>query len=141
MQTPDWGNGVMNNGTPTISIIVPCCNEKDHIEACLHSILAQKPPPGNFEIIVADGMSDDGTRDILGRLAQEYPCIRIIGNPGRIASTGLNSAIRAARGGIIVRMDAHTEYASDYVCQCLDVLLEVRPGMTLSMKDRLIPSI
>jgi cellulose synthase/poly-beta-1,6-N-acetylglucosamine synthase-like glycosyltransferase len=49
----------MNNGTPTISIIVPCCNEKDHIEACLYSILAQKPPPGDFEMIVADGMSSD----------------------------------------------------------------------------------
>ena len=50
---------------PTVSIIVPCRNERDYIENSVRSILAQKPPPGGFEVIVADGMSDDGTRDIL----------------------------------------------------------------------------
>jgi GT2 family glycosyltransferase len=69
-------------------------------------------------------MSDDGTRRILERLADEDERLRVIDNPGRIVSTGLNTAIRVAHGRIIIRMDAHTEYAPDYVRQCLVVLEE-----------------
>lgn len=114
----------MNDGLPAISIIVPCQNEENCIEACMRSILAQEPPTGGFEIIVADGMSIDKTRDILTRLAEEDPRLRVIDNPGRIVSTGLNMAIRVAQGRIIIRMDAHTEYAPDYVRQCQAVLRE-----------------
>jgi glycosyltransferase involved in cell wall biosynthesis len=109
---------------PTVSIIVPCRNEQAHIRACVRSILAQDLAPEACEIIVADGMSDDGTRDILQQLAEEAPRLRVIDNPGRMVSTGLNAAIRAARGAVIVRMDAHTEYAADYVRQCVAVLQE-----------------
>ena len=114
----------MNDAIPAVSVVVPCYNELGHIEACLHSILAQEPPHGGFEVIVADGMSSDGTRDILMELACEEPRLRVIDNPGRIVSTGLNAAIRAARGKVIIRMDVHTEYATDYVRQCLAVLQE-----------------
>ena len=107
---------------PVVSIVVPCRNEANHIEACVRAILAQEPPPGDFEVTVADGMSDDGTRDILQQLAVQDSRLRIIDNPGRIVSTGLNAAIREARGLFIVRLDAHTEYASDYVRNCLEVL-------------------
>ena len=62
-------------------------------------------------MIVADGMSDDGTRSILSELAKENSRLRIVDNPGGIVSTGLNAAIRLARGRIIIRMDAHTSYA------------------------------
>ncbi|HEV8725282.1 MAG TPA: glycosyltransferase family 2 protein [Candidatus Binatia bacterium] len=101
-----------------------CRNERAHIEACVRSVLAQHSPAGGFELIIADGMSDDGTRNILKRLAKEDPRLRVVDNPGRIVSCGLNAAIRAARGKIIARMDAHTEYAPDYVSQCLAALTE-----------------
>ena len=114
------------SNAPAVSIIVPCRNEKDHIESCLRSILAQEPPPGGFEIIVADGMSTDGTREILKQLSEEYPPLRIIDNPQCIVSSALNAAIMAARGAVIIRMDAHTEYAPDYVRQCLAVLEETQ---------------
>jgi glycosyltransferase involved in cell wall biosynthesis len=109
---------------PAVSLIVPCRNEKNYIEPCIRSLLAQAFPAGDFEIIVADGLSNDGTRDILARLAAEYTCLRLVDNPGRIVSTGLNIAIRAARSKIIVRIDVHTQYAPDYVSQCLTVLQE-----------------
>jgi glycosyltransferase involved in cell wall biosynthesis len=114
----------MQDASVAVSVIIPCREERDHIESCLRSILAQVPPPGGFEVIVADGMSGDGTREILRRLAEEDPRVRVIDNPGRIVSTGLNAAIREAQGRIIVRMDVHTEYAADYLCQCLAVLQE-----------------
>jgi len=112
------------NTRPTVSVILPCRNEAPHIEACLRSILAQEPVESGFEVLVADGMSEDETREILKRMAQANPRLRVVDNPGRIVSTGLNAAIRAARGAIIIRMDAHTEYAPDYIRQCVAVLQE-----------------
>jgi len=112
----------MNDSLPTVSIILPCRNEKDHIEACVRSILVQEQPPGGFEIIISDGLSEDGTCDILRRMAEEDLRIRIIDNPARIVSAGLNLAISAARGRIIIRIDAHSIYAKDYVRQSVEVL-------------------
>jgi glycosyltransferase involved in cell wall biosynthesis len=109
---------------PLVSIVLPCRNEQGYIEACLQSALNQEPPEGGFEIIVADGMSTDGTREYLRKMARKHSQIRLLDNPGRIVSTGLNAAIGVARGEIIVRMDAHTSYAPDYVRQCLAVMNE-----------------
>jgi len=109
---------------PLVSIVLPCRNEQGYIQDCLQSALNQEPPEGGFEILVADGMSTDGTREYLDQMAKEHSQIHVLDNPGRIVSTGLNAAIRAARGEIIVRMDAHTIYAPDYVRQCLAVMSE-----------------
>jgi succinoglycan biosynthesis protein ExoA len=109
---------------PAVSIVIPCRNERDQIEATIRSVLAQESPVGGFEVIVADGMSDDGTRSILAKIAKENYRVRLVDNTPGIVSTGLNRAIRAARGKIIIRMDAHTTYAQDYVCQCVQTLRE-----------------
>lgn len=109
---------------PRTSLILPCRNEAGHIEACLRSVLAFEPPPGGFEVIVVDGMSEDGTREIVEQLAAEDPRLRLLDNPERITPCALNRGIGAARGEIIVRIDAHTEYAADYLCKCLEVLSE-----------------
>ena len=116
----------MKESAPAVSIVIPCRNEKDHIENCMRSVLAQESPPGGFEVIIADGMSDDGTREILERLREKDSRLRIVDNHGFIVSTGLNSAIQMARGKFILRLDAHTEYSSDYVRQCLFVLQETK---------------
>jgi glycosyltransferase involved in cell wall biosynthesis len=110
--------------SPLVSVILPCRNESGYIEDCLKSILQQELPHGDFEIIVADGVSNDGTREFLERFCAENPKVRLLNNPGRIVSTGLNAALREARGEVIVRMDAHTVYAPDYIKQCLTVLRE-----------------
>ena len=109
---------------PLVSIVVPCRNEKDHIETVLDSILAQDPPSGGLEVIVADGMSNDGTREIVLRKALTDSRIRMIDNQAGFVSSGLNAAIREAQGGIVIRMDAHTSYATDYVLRCVEVLKE-----------------
>ncbi len=107
-----------------VSIIVPCRNERQTIGYCLDSILACDYPIDHLEILVADGLSDDGTRDVLNDYAKRHPNLRIIDNPQKIVPAGLNLAIKVARGEIIIRMDAHTEYAPDYIRQCVEVLLE-----------------
>ena len=134
---------------PLVSVVIPCRNEAQYIESCVRSVLAQSGTSERFEIIVADGVSHDNTRDILARLGAEVsgqwseatsqsshlpspishppalpvpPPLRVINNPGRIASTGLNAAIRSASGQIIIRFDAHTEYAPDYIHSCVEIL-------------------
>jgi glycosyltransferase involved in cell wall biosynthesis len=114
----------MSASAPLVSIILPCRNEAGYIEDCLKSILAQELPDGDFELLVADGVSNDGTREFLERFCAQNPKVRLLNNPGRIVSTGLNAALREARGQVIVRMDAHTIYAPDYIKQCLAVLQE-----------------
>lgn len=110
--------------TESISIVVPCRNEARCIAEVLDSILAQDLSPFSWEVLIADGMSDDGTREILERYASAEPRIRVIDNPRRAVPAGLNAAIREARGEIILRMDAHTSYAPDYVRRCVETLRE-----------------
>jgi glycosyltransferase involved in cell wall biosynthesis len=109
-------------GRKRISIVSACRNEREHIRAFVDSLLAQDLSGFDWEIIVADGASSDGTREALADMATGNPRVMVIDNPGRIASTGLNAAIRAASGEIILRMDAHTEYARDYIQRCVRTL-------------------
>lgn len=104
----------------TVSVIVPCRNERDFIEAFCASVAAQTVPPGwALQVLVADGLSDDGTRERLAAWCDQDPRFAMIDNPGRIVSCGLNRCIEAAQGEFIVRLDVHTVYASDYIAQCL----------------------
>lgn len=121
LQRPD-SNTPNPERAPFASVVVPCRNESGHIEKCLKNILAQQSVHGGFEVIVADGRSEDGTRDLVSKIAEGDSRVRLIDNPGLIASTGLNAAIRAAKGRIIVRMDAHTEYSDDYINRCAALL-------------------
>jgi succinoglycan biosynthesis protein ExoA len=105
-----------------IAIVIPCRNEAGCIAEVLDSVLAQDLAGIDWEVIVADGMSDDGTREILDLYRAREPRIRVIDNPARAVPAGLNAAIRGARGEIILRMDAHTSYAPDYVRNCLRTL-------------------
>jgi succinoglycan biosynthesis protein ExoA len=109
------------NRSPSVSVIIPCRNEIDHIRGCLSSIFDQCEVPGGFEVIVADGMSDDGTREILNQLTRVHPRLRVVDNPARITSTALNSGIREARGRYIAIMGAHAHYARDYLIASLQV--------------------
>jgi len=105
-----------------VSIVVACRNELSYIRNFLNSLLQQELKPGEWEAIIADGRSDDGTREVLEECSTRHPELRVIDNPGRIVSSGLNAAIRAARSDIIIRMDAHTHYAPDYCVRCLETL-------------------
>lgn len=107
---------------PFVTIAIPCLNEEAYIETCMRSVFAQDYPRDRIEIIVADGMSMDATREILQRLSAEDPRLRVLDNPDRIQAAGLNAIIRVSRGEVIVRMDVHCEYAGDYVRRCVEAL-------------------
>jgi GT2 family glycosyltransferase len=103
---------------------MPIRNEASHIRRGLAAVFAQDYPANRMEVIVADGMSTDGTRDILAELARKHVQLAVIDNPGRIVSTGLNAAIERARGEIIIRVDGHAEIATDFVRQNVALLSE-----------------
>ena len=105
--------------TTLVTAIIPCRNEAKNIVRFLDSLAQQECGGIELEVIIADGMSDDGTRDILERYQQRNPRLRILDNPERIVSTGLNRAIRSAKGEIVVRLDVHSEYARDYIQCCV----------------------
>src|SRR5688500_9896902 len=100
---------------PLVSILIPCRNEREHIIPCLDSILAGDFPLDDLEVLVIDGMSDDRTAEVVRTYAATHQVVRLICNPQRIVPSALNIGIRAARGEIILRMDAHVEYPSNYV--------------------------
>lgn len=102
-------------------MVVACRNEERHIEACVRSLLAQQEPQGGFEVIVADGMSQDGTRQILERLVSADSRLTVVDNPQRITSAGANAGITNARGRYIAFMSAHAHYPPDYLVRCMEL--------------------
>ena len=114
-----------------ISVIVPCRNERQHIDAFCDSALRQQLPAGwRMEVLIADGDSDDGTREHLLQRCAADPRLVLVDNPGRIVSTGLNACIAHARGGTIARMDVHSQFAPDYLAQCIEALERTRADLT-----------
>ncbi len=112
------------NGRPRVSIVMPCRNEAAYIGPCLDSVLATDYPLDLVEVLVADGRSDDGTCEIVERCAARHSCVRLLDNPARITPAALNTAIRAATGDVIIRMDAHGVYPRDYVSRLVTALEE-----------------
>jgi glycosyltransferase involved in cell wall biosynthesis len=98
-----------------VSIIIPCRNEEKYIANCLDSIIANDYPKEKLEVLVVDGISEDGTREIIKEYAQQYTNIKFLDNPKKIAPTAMNIGIKEAKGDIIIRMDAHNGYPKDYI--------------------------
>jgi glycosyltransferase involved in cell wall biosynthesis len=110
--------------TPFVTLIMPIRNEAGFIARSLTAALAQDYPHDRMEVLIADGMSTDETRDVVARVAQRYSGIRVtvIDNPGKIVPTGINAALLHAQGQIIVRVDGHTIVEPDYVRECIAAL-------------------
>ena len=109
---------------PSVSIIIPCRNEEKYIGKCLDSIIAQNYPKDRLEVLVVDGRSTDGTKEIVKGYIQKYVFIKVLDNPRKIAPTALNIGIKEAKNEIIIRMDAHNVYEKSYVSKCIKYLRE-----------------
>ena len=96
-----------------ISIILPVRNESRCLPGLLQSLVNQDFPQQNFEIIVADGGSNDGTREVVSRFAKTSPVrVLLVDNPKIRSGPGRNAGARAARGDIIMFLDGHCELPS-----------------------------
>ena len=107
-----------------VTVIIPVYNEEKYIKKCIQTIIAQDYPKESLEVLFIDGNSTDKTRIIIQEYATFFSWIKILDNKKKIIPCALNIGIKAAKGIYIVRMDAHTEYACDYISKCLDVIKE-----------------
>lgn len=106
---------------PTVSIIVPCYNERATIRRLLDAIYAQSYPRAALEVVIADGLSTDGTRAEIASFMAICPDlpVTLVDNPRRLIPAALNLAIQRARGDILVRLDAHSIPYPDYIERCV----------------------
>ena len=124
-----------------VSIIVPCYNEQSTIRSLLEALREQSYPRAAMEVVVADGMSTDGTRAAILAFQKDFPDleVRLVENTKRSIPSGVNRAIEAARGEIILRLDGHSMPYPDYVSNCMAAheagrganvggVWEIRPG-------------
>ncbi len=107
---------------PMVSIVVPLRNEAPYIDECIASYLSQDYPSNRLEVVVADGMSSDGSAERVAEFARRDPRVRVVTNPRRVRAAGVNEGIAAAQGDIIILMDFHVVYPKDYVKTCVELL-------------------
>lgn len=105
-----------------VSVIIPVLDEEKYIIGCLNSVLSQDYPRQKMEVLFVDGLSADRTREIISEYADKYEFIHLLDNKKRIIPCALNIGIVSASGKYIVRMDAHTEYADNYISKCIEIL-------------------
>lgn len=108
-----------------LSVVCPIYNEEKYIKGCIESIIAQDYPKDNLEVLFVDGMSGDTTRAIVVEYSKIYPYIKLLDNPKRVVPSAMNIGIRAARGEIIIRLDAHASYCKDYFSVLVKRLIEL----------------
>ena len=109
---------------PFVSVIMPIRNEAGFIERAIKSVLDNDYPAAKVEILVVDGMSDDGTRRTVERLSESHGRVRMLDNPKRIVPAAMNIGIKAARGDLFIRVDGHAEIPANFVTKSVECLRE-----------------
>jgi cellulose synthase/poly-beta-1,6-N-acetylglucosamine synthase-like glycosyltransferase len=107
---------------PFVTIAIASREDEARIESCLKTALAQDYPRERIEVLVADAMSMDATREIVLRIAAEDARVRLLDNPERTRAAALNVIIESGRGEIVVPMDPGGEYAKTHVGKCVEAL-------------------
>lgn len=110
-----------NIANPTLTVAIPVYNEAANIERIVREFLSTAYP-NLIEVFVADGGSTDGTQDIVRKIAEQDSRVKLLHNPLKIQSAGLNLILENCQGDIFLRADAHSDYANDYIQQCVSAL-------------------
>lgn len=107
--------------TPIISVVIPCRNEEKYIASCIDSVLRADYPSDKLQVLVSDGESDDGTRDILRQYEQKYSNVKMLDNKQRTTQYALNLGIRESKGNVIMILGAHAEVEKGYFKHSIEV--------------------
>jgi cellulose synthase/poly-beta-1,6-N-acetylglucosamine synthase-like glycosyltransferase len=107
------------NRYPAVSAIVLCRNEEKFIGKCLESVIANDYPKEKLEVLVVDGMSEDGTREIVEKYKEKHTFIRLINNLKKLTPFAFNEGIKNSHGDLIMIMSAHATYGADYIKKCV----------------------
>jgi succinoglycan biosynthesis protein ExoA len=115
---------IRNTNFPFVSIIMPVRNEAGYIERAIRSVLGNNYPTEKMEVLVVDGMSDDGTRGIVRRLSEADSRVRMLDNPRQLVPTAMNIGLKAARGECFTRIDGHAEIPMDFIAKSIRCLYD-----------------
>ena len=108
---------------PAVSVVMPVLNEERHLEAAVRHVLAQDYP-GDMEVVLGVGPSEDRTREVADALAAADPRVVVVDNPTGRTPAGLNAAIAASSNSIVARIDGHAMMPSDYLRVAVETLEE-----------------
>ena len=122
MATQD-NQGLAGSPLPAVSVILPILNEEPYLRDAVSSILSQDYL-GTFEVVLAIGPSRDRTQEIAEELHREDNRVIVVENPSGRTAAGLNAALRAAKGSIIVRVDGHAQIPHNYISIAVKLLAE-----------------
>jgi succinoglycan biosynthesis protein ExoA len=107
-----------------LAVVLPALDEERHLERCVRTLIDDPWPRERLEILVVDGGSRDGTREVARRLAAELPFLRVIENPKRLQASAFNLALAAAdpRAEILIRCDVHADYPPGFLSRAVAAL-------------------
>lgn len=117
---------------PRVSVVIPVRNEAAFIEINLEALRSQDYPLGRIEVVIADGRSEDATREIVNAVAERWKrdgaagacSVVLVDNPERVMPTGVNAAIRVATGDLVLLLGGHAKLPPSYIRECVQVLME-----------------
>ncbi|MDJ0768346.1 MAG: glycosyltransferase family 2 protein [Ilumatobacter sp.] len=115
------GRDVERDGWPTVSVVMPIRNEADHLGRAVESVLSQGYPL-DFDVCLAVAPSDDGTETIAASIAEREPRVSVVANPTGVTPAGLNAAIGATTGDVVVRVDGHAALSDGYIRRAVDTM-------------------
>lgn len=108
-----------------VSIICPVFNEEKYIDRCIQSITEQDYPLDSLEVLFIDGRSTDRTREIIEGYIKDNPYIRLLDNPQQVVPFALNKGIEESSGEVIMRIDGHCTYPTNYVSELVKYLYKL----------------
>ena len=116
-------HGLAGSPLPPVSVILPILNEEPYLADSVRSILTQDYQ-GTIEIVLAVGPSRDRTQEIADELHREDSRVIVVSNPTGRTAAGLNIALRASSGSVIVRVDGHAQIPQNYISIAVALLAE-----------------
>lgn len=119
MMQPAGPARASGDALPLVSVVIPCRNEVGYIGRCLDSIATNGYPHDRLDVVVADGMSTDGTRELLLDYSRRHPFIRVVDNVARVTPAAFNAGVTNARGDLVMIMSAHATYAPGAIAKCV----------------------
>lgn len=109
---------------PRVSILLPVRNEGKYISKTVNSLLEQDYPDEMFEIVIADGNSNDNTKDELEKLKKQFKLIRVINNPGITMPKGFNLAFSATTSDFILMYGGHSIIPKNYISKSVENIIK-----------------
>ena len=106
---------------PPVSVVMPVRNEAQHISSAVQAVLAQQYE-GELDIWIAVAPSDDATEKLVKELVEAYSNVFFVENPAGVTPAGLNAAISASAGEVIVRVDGHVRLCEGYIATAVETM-------------------